>query len=108
MFDAHFVPVSSRHPVGQENTASSQGRLCLQLGQHQWAEATESWKKTRLNSGVLCLQWEERRAIFTPNPVTKTNKQLAPCFLKMVLWPVITGKQTMETHMMNTMQGREQ
>lgn len=54
MLGAFCAPVSSQHPVGQENTAFSRERLCLQLGQkHQWMEATKSWKKTRLNPGSV-------------------------------------------------------
>ena len=56
MFGAYCAPVSTQHPVGQENAAPSRESLCLQLEhKHQWTEAAESWKKTRLNPGAPCV-----------------------------------------------------
>lgn len=109
VFGAHCVPVSSQYPVGQESTTSSQERLCLlQKHKHQWTGATESQKETWLTSGLLGLQWEERCPIFTPNPATKAYRQLAPFRFLSILWPVITGKQTMVAYPMDTEEGIEQ
>lgn len=75
-FGAHCVPVSHQHPVGQENTASSQEGLCLQLEQnHQWTEAAKSWKKTGLNPGPRVCSGKRDACSFPLNP--KASRILA-------------------------------
>lgn len=79
MFGAHRVPVSNQHPVGQENAASSQEGLCLQLEQNrQQTEATDSWKKTGLNPGLRVCSGKRGACSFPPNP--ETSRQPDPSF----------------------------
>ena len=85
MFGAQCVPVSHQHPVGQENAASSQEGLCLQLEQnHQWTEATKSWKKTGLNPGLRVCSGKRDACSFPLNP--KTSRQLGPSFFFFFNW----------------------